>query len=232
MSQGDIWDCSWSCAYCQCHALPRDRKPLERETILAALSQRLQEDQAIEALTIAGNGEPSLHPNFASIVEGILALRNSIVPHAKIHLLTNGDGFVSGLDPADTKELATLNQAALDKIDHWFLKWDPGPRAGAWRSLTPTDIERRSYHWQKQQPLHLQGLVYLSQADTKEPGTNSNQSWHHWLADMQTLKPHTIDLMTVARQTTGKQFPVEQADLQARAKWIRQHLPQTTVRVW
>ena len=81
-SSPDVWDCSWSCAYCQCDHLPRAHQPLPAHAIVQAVAaacerpeiNNAEKRQSIEAVTLAGNGEPSLHPDFAEIVRELRAL--------------------------------------------------------------------------------------------------------------------------------------------------------------
>lgn len=43
-----------------------------------------------DSLTFAGNGEPTIHPDFAGIIDLTLRLRNEYAPNASISVLTNG----------------------------------------------------------------------------------------------------------------------------------------------
>jgi hypothetical protein len=60
---------------------------------LAALEQKLSEMQRkhamLDSITYAGNGEPTIHPDFANITDDIIVLRNKYYPEARISLLSN-----------------------------------------------------------------------------------------------------------------------------------------------
>src|SRR5450759_3072496 len=69
--------CSFNCIYCECVSIP-DTKYLvselsSRELVSQYLEYRLkelvEEDHIPDALTYAGNGEPTMHPDFAGIVD-------------------------------------------------------------------------------------------------------------------------------------------------------------------
>ena len=94
--------CNFDCIYCECgrntggkgqYSLP------SREDVYAALERKLVSMQEREtqygapqlpdAITFAGNGEPTLHPEFAGIIDDTVALRNRYAPQSKISVLTN-----------------------------------------------------------------------------------------------------------------------------------------------
>jgi wyosine [tRNA(Phe)-imidazoG37] synthetase (radical SAM superfamily) len=42
-----------------------------------------------DVLTFAGNGEPTMHPDFEEIVDGVITLRDRLCPAAKVSVLSN-----------------------------------------------------------------------------------------------------------------------------------------------
>lgn len=88
--------CSFDCIYCECgwngDNLGR-RRFNAREDVYAMLDQTLQ--QMVDAgtppdvITFAGNGEPTLHPDFESIIDDTIALRDKHCPNAKVSVLSN-----------------------------------------------------------------------------------------------------------------------------------------------
>ena len=88
--------CSFDCIYCECGFNAERRPTLPRPTraeVSNALEQRLKQMQAEgtapDVLTFAGNGEPTLHPDFADIIGDTIGLRDSYFPTARISVLTN-----------------------------------------------------------------------------------------------------------------------------------------------
>jgi wyosine [tRNA(Phe)-imidazoG37] synthetase (radical SAM superfamily) len=69
----------------------------------------------LDAITFAGNGEPTLHPAFAEIIDDTMALRNKFYPGANITVLSNAS-------KAGKPHIA----AALKKIEQNILKLDAG----------------------------------------------------------------------------------------------------------
>lgn len=93
---GDGKWCSFDCIYCEC-GLNRDKRakqPLpHRQEVRDALENKLQEmlreGQIPDVLTFAGNGEPTLNPEFPDIIDDVICLRNKYCPQAKVTVLSN-----------------------------------------------------------------------------------------------------------------------------------------------
>jgi len=89
--------CNFDCIYCECGK--NDLQKMKEKTlptrpeIITALEQKLtmmqQSGQLPDAITFAGNGEPSIHPDFAEIIDDTVSLRNRYAPHSRISVLTN-----------------------------------------------------------------------------------------------------------------------------------------------
>ena len=95
--------CNFDCIYCECGS--NDRQKMRENTlptrseIYAALERKLISMQQVaslqakslqpDAITFAGNGEPSIHPDFAGIIDDTVSLRNRYAPKSKISVLTN-----------------------------------------------------------------------------------------------------------------------------------------------
>jgi wyosine [tRNA(Phe)-imidazoG37] synthetase (radical SAM superfamily) len=115
------------CIYCQ-YASPKDGDTggfPSAADVLAAVESALEVDATCDAITIAGNGEPTLHPQFLDIVSGLVVLRDRLAPQVKLVLLTNGtrlghktvqealralDTPVIKLDAGDPETLKAINR--------------------------------------------------------------------------------------------------------------------------
>lgn len=89
--------CSFDCIYCECGWTPRKR---EQKAILPTrveVQQRMEEkltemigkNELPDVITFAGNGEPTLHPEFEGIIDDTIELRNRLTPNARIAVLSN-----------------------------------------------------------------------------------------------------------------------------------------------
>ncbi|MBQ8335691.1 MAG: radical SAM protein [Tidjanibacter sp.] len=87
--------CSFNCIYCECGWTLGGMRPRfhSKGDVLAMLERKLGEmvayDTPPDVITFAGNGEPTMHPDFEAIVDGVIALRNRLCPEAKVSVLTN-----------------------------------------------------------------------------------------------------------------------------------------------
>ncbi|MBO5671789.1 MAG: radical SAM protein [Alistipes sp.] len=88
--------CSFDCIYCECgwnadH--PGQRRFNSREDVRtmldATLARMVAEGTPPDVITFAGNGEPTMHPDFENIIEDTLALRDKHAPEAKVSVLSN-----------------------------------------------------------------------------------------------------------------------------------------------
>ena len=88
--------CSFDCIYCECglNNERRTKNPLPTaDEVVEALEAKLQElgaeDIVPDVLTFAGNGEPTLHPDFPEIVDRVKQVRDIYCPSAKMSILSN-----------------------------------------------------------------------------------------------------------------------------------------------
>lgn len=119
--------CSFDCLYCQYGWTPRPSgdashalKDLPKPCSVAAALERelmiiVRKKHRIDTLTFSGNGEPTLHPEFPSIVESALALRDRYLPQSKLAALSNS-----------TTIYRPEIRAALNRLDLRIMKLDAG----------------------------------------------------------------------------------------------------------
>jgi wyosine [tRNA(Phe)-imidazoG37] synthetase (radical SAM superfamily) len=120
--------CSFNCPYCQfgwtdiyvgnLAEAPVDAFPSVEEVAYAleeTLRKLAKEGKGVDSITFAGNGEPTLHPQFLELVKAAIAQRDRLMPKARISILTNG---------------STLNRPhviqGLNMIDERMVKLDAG----------------------------------------------------------------------------------------------------------
>lgn len=112
--------CSFDCLYCEAgynaqgpgtSGLPR------RAEVARQLEERLKIMKAdgtpLDVITFSGNGEPTMHPDFAGVIDDTIALRDRYFPDVKISVLSNS----TRLRRPDVAE-------ALKRVDNNILKLD------------------------------------------------------------------------------------------------------------
>lgn len=112
--------CSFDCLYCEAGfnaqgpgkaGLPtREQTARDLEAKLKAMKEAAE---TLDVITFSGNGEPTLHPEFAGVIDDTLRLRDKYFPNARVSVLTNSTRI---FDP----EVAE----ALKRVDNNILKLD------------------------------------------------------------------------------------------------------------
>lgn len=123
--------CTFDCVYCEC-GLNRDHRPTlrmpTREEVREALESRLkdmkQNGPTPDVLTFAGNGEPTVNPHFAEIIDDTIRLRDEYFPKAMVSVLSNATQVLrpevrSALMRVDNniQKLDTINPLYIKKVD-------------------------------------------------------------------------------------------------------------------
>ena len=57
--------------------------------LAATLNRMSDEGRLPDVITFAGNGEPTMHPDFEQIIDDTIALRDALCPSAKVSVLSN-----------------------------------------------------------------------------------------------------------------------------------------------
>ena len=89
--------CSFDCVYCECGRNPKKyetkvtlpTRDEVREKLEATLIKMVADKQLPDVITFAGNGEPTLHPEFAGIIDDTIKLCKKHTPKARVAVLSN-----------------------------------------------------------------------------------------------------------------------------------------------
>ena len=89
--------CSFDCIYCECGFTPKEyeekvtlpTRAEVREKLETKLIEMRHEKHLPDVITFAGNGEPTLHREFAGIIDDTIELRDRLAPDARIAVLSN-----------------------------------------------------------------------------------------------------------------------------------------------
>lgn len=113
--------CNFNCIYCECGWNRKgDKKEFSsrqvvRDTLEAKLKEMAANNELPDTITFSGNGEPTMHPDFAEIIDDTIALRNKYAPSANVSVLSNAT--MLGREKVFN---------ALLKVDRAILKLDSG----------------------------------------------------------------------------------------------------------
>lgn len=121
--------CTFDCLYCECgfNASRRTKKRLPtREEVAQALEKKLiemnSEGALPDVLTFAGNGEPTIHPEFDKIIYDTIHLRDRYCSEAKISVLTNATQIVKP-KIFDALKRVDNNILKLDTVDNSYISF-------------------------------------------------------------------------------------------------------------
>jgi len=89
--------CNFNCIYCECGwtEIKKGEKIIlpNREELTTRLTNKLKDLKGTvnepDTITFAGNGEPTIHPDFPGIIDDTIAIRDKFAPKAKISVLSN-----------------------------------------------------------------------------------------------------------------------------------------------
>lgn len=215
--------CSFDCIYCECGWNP------EKGTIKAAFPPRgmvkrllrdklevmKQEGNLPDVITFAGNGEPTIHPDFASIIDDTLLVRAEFCPKARIAVLSNS----TMLHKPGIAE-------ALRKVDDNILKLDSGipetirvldQPVGRFNLEQVVSHLKQFNGEQIIQTMFVRGCFKGIEIDnTTEPELAA------WIALLQQIRPKSVMIYTIARDTPAKDLrKVPAAELEVIAGRVR-----------
>lgn len=89
--------CNFNCIYCECGwtentSFEKLRFHSGKEVYVALetrLAKLVDSGNRPDVITFAGNGEPTIHPDFAAIIGDTIEIRNNIAPGTQIAVLSN-----------------------------------------------------------------------------------------------------------------------------------------------
>ena len=87
--------CNYDCVYCECGFTYTPSKntrlllPPRSEVYAQLKTKIISMNPKPNAITFAGNGEPTIHPEFCEIIDDVIEIRNEFCPSTEIVVLTN-----------------------------------------------------------------------------------------------------------------------------------------------
>lgn len=214
--------CTFDCPYCECGlntpkaADARWSSPDEVAHALRRALTRLGADQAPQWITLAGNGEPTMHPRFPIVVERVLAVRAELAPAARVGVLTNG--LAAG---------KPVVREALLRLDARMVKLDPGPpeRVNGVRY----DQIRLAADARALAPVIIQSMVTKG----SDWDGSSDAALAAWLPFLVAAEPAGVHLYSLDRAPADPALQnVARERLEEMARAIREALPRAIVEVF
>jgi wyosine [tRNA(Phe)-imidazoG37] synthetase (radical SAM superfamily) len=197
--------CSFNCIYCECGLTNVQKTEKQRLFSAAEINESLQSRfEALKAggldpdnITFAGNGEPTLHPEFEQIINNTLLLRDKYFPKAMITVLSNA----TRLNRENVKR-------ALLKIDNNVLKLDAGTDVTFQAINRPTNpvafekvvLELKNFGGN----LVIQTMLIRGEVEGKLVDNTTEDELTLWLNHIKEINPKLVMLYPIDRQTPYK----------------------------
>ena len=199
--------CSFDCLYCECGFNKDFRTKThlpDRQNVREALNDKLltlhREQTKLDVITFAGNGEPTLHPEFEGIIEDTLELRNRYFPNAKISVLSNG----MNVGKKSVFEALTKIDNPVMKLDSAFddtVRFIDRPNSPDYSVARQVELYRKFEGNFILQTMFLKGEFEGTQIDN-----TTEREVSAWLELVDTLRPREVMIYTIDRETPAKEL--------------------------
>ncbi len=193
--------CSFDCIYCECgwNADHRGGRLPDADDVLQQLEAKLQQmseaNEPLDVITFAGNGEPTLHPDFAHVIDRTIALRNRYYPKVKVSVLSNA-----------TRLNVPAVREALMRVDNNILKLD-----GATDALVRCIDQPQDSHYSVRQivdgmkeykgQLIVQTMFLRGHYQGQDVDNTHPDEVAAWCDLMREVRPHQIMVYSLDRPT-------------------------------
>lgn len=193
--------CNFNCIYCECGWNPdikeKEQLPSAKQ-VITLLEQKLsvmkEKKENLDVITFAGNGEPTMHPEFEQIIDETIRLRDQYFTKVKISVLSNAT-------------LIFKNEVfnALKKIDNNILKLDSAIESTCCTLNKPTGyfslkelIENLARFEGK---MILQTMFVRGNYNGVIIDNTSDTEIKAWLEAVKKINPGQVMIYTIARDT-------------------------------
>ncbi len=191
--------CTFNCSYCQYGWTQQPRRPggaaLENwptpTVVVRAVGNALRtlaaQGEPVDRLTLAGHGEPTLHPEFPEIVRALMAMRRDVAPGIPLAVLSNA----STLDRSEIR-------LALSQVDERYMKLDAGD-AAMLRTINASSLpfEQLIEGLRSLPDVIIQAMFVKDR--TGRIDNTSDLSVINWVNALLRIKPKAVHVYTIDR---------------------------------
>lgn len=216
--------CSFECIYCECGWTKKntERKPRfnDKEDVIRLLEQKLEqmveEQTPPDVITFAGNGEPTMHPDFEYIIDRTIEIRDRVCPLAKISVLSNAT--MIGRESV---------RNALLKVDNNILKLDSAFDA----TVRLIDKPQGNYSVDKtvdnmlkfEGQLIVQTMFLRGEYEGERIDNTTQEEVSAWLKLIERIAPRQVMIYTIDRDTPAENLEkVSVEELKCIAEKVKQ----------
>lgn len=196
--------CSFDCIYCECGwngdhiGLRRFNKREDVKTMLASTLQKMSDEGRLpDVITFAGNGEPTMHPEFEQIIDDTIALRDEFCPSAKVSVLSNATQ-IHREDVCRALRRVDNNILKLDSAFDATVRLMNNPAAG----YSVADTVERMKHFSGQ--MTLQTMFLRGEYQGQHIDNTSPEEVAAWLELVKEISPRQVMVYSLDRDTPCK----------------------------
>lgn len=193
--------CTFNCVYCECGLTPRGSTSSDfpaagevKNMLERKLCKMKENNEYLDSITFAGNGEPTLHPEFPRIMDDAIDVRNFYYPKANIAVLSNA----TRIDRADIFN-------ALLKADLNILKLDSAIEETLYTINCPGGNYRLSEIIQLLKQFHgkviIQTLFLRGRYNGIDIDNTTEKEVKAWLTALEQIQPELVMIYSIARDT-------------------------------
>lgn len=193
--------CSFDCIYCECgwnaehrgQARFNDRAEVRR-LLEGTLRRMVAQGTPPDVITFAGNGEPTMHPDFEGVIDDTIALRNALCPDAKVSVLSNA-----------TQLGRESVRRALLRVDNNILKLDSAfdetvrliNNPGGVYSVERVVEQMCGFEGR----LIVQTMFLRGSCDGREVDNTTEREVEAWLRQIDRIRPRQVMVYSLDRDT-------------------------------
>ncbi len=192
--------CNFDCIYCECGLTHTDDLSNElmpsREQVKNALFQTLEDmaasDQDPDVITFAGNGEPTIHPDLAGIIEDTIEVKNIFFPEAGVAMLTNSSTI---LIPEVRKALSRVDKCIL-KLDSAItstLNLHNKPSIKLSAEELVLELAKLDFD------IIIQTMFITGKIGDKVVDNTTEEEIEAWIKALEIIKPAEVQIYTISR---------------------------------
>ena len=215
--------CNFDCIYCECGWTPGGTGEKPRfhpaDEVIRQLEERLSAradaGEPLDVITFAGNGEPTLHPEFPYIIGETLRLRDRYFPQVKVAVLSNATLIGR---PAVREALLRVDRAIL-KVDSACEETIRAINKPRFDYSLRTVIDRMKAFRGEMivQTMFLRGTV-----DGRRIDNTTEAEVSAWLEVVREIGPQMVMVYTIDRDTPAEGLEkVSVADMERIAERVR-----------
>jgi wyosine [tRNA(Phe)-imidazoG37] synthetase (radical SAM superfamily) len=215
--------CNFDCIYCECGWNKEgiaDKHLPSRADVKVALEQKLKAmhdaHELPDAITFSGNGEPTIHPEFAGVVDDVVALRDKYAPSARVCVLSNA----TMLKKDEVFKALQKTDCPILKLDSGFTKTAKQINCpqGDYSIEKTVETMERFHHDFILQTMFLRGEYNGEYIDNTTP-----DELNQWLDIVSLLHPREVMIYTIDRETPVKRLQkVSREELEHIAEKVRE----------